>query len=88
MAIHDAPDVPELGHRLPKSEGVRSFALTGLFVPACFYTFYFAREFLLPVMLAVLLNFLLSPVVRALARARIPEFLGAALVLLMSFPGP
>jgi predicted PurR-regulated permease PerM len=82
VAIRDAPDLPELGHWLTQSQGVRSFALTGLFVLACFYTFYFAREFLLPVMLALLLNFLLSPVVRALARARIPKFFGAALVLI------
>ncbi len=30
---------------------------------------------------ALLLNFLLSPVVRGLARLRIPEFVGAGLVL-------
>jgi predicted PurR-regulated permease PerM len=56
--------------------------LTGLFVLACFYTLYLAREFFLPIVLALLLNFLLSPVVRALAKARIPSAAGAALVIL------
>jgi predicted PurR-regulated permease PerM len=83
----EEPDLQELGHRLAQSQGVRSFALTGLFVLACFYTFYFAREFFLPVVLALLLNFLLSPVVRGLARVHIPEFLGAALVLIALLGG-
>ena len=47
-----------------------------------FYTLYFARDFFLPIVLAVLLDFLLSPLIRAFKRARIPEPLGAALVIL------
>jgi predicted PurR-regulated permease PerM len=43
---------------------------------------YFARAFFLPIVLAVLLDFLLSPIIRTLKRARIPEPLGAALLLL------
>jgi predicted PurR-regulated permease PerM len=50
---------------------------------AVFYTLYFARAFLLPITLAVLLDFLLSPIIRALKRLRIPEPVGAALVLLV-----
>jgi predicted PurR-regulated permease PerM len=61
--------------------GVRSLALTGLFILAAFYTLYFGRSFFLPIVLALLFNFLLSPVVRALKRLRIPEGLGAALVV-------
>ena len=57
-------------------------AITGLFVLAVLYTLFFARAFLLPIVLAVLLDFLLSPIIRALKRVRIPEPLGAALVLL------
>jgi predicted PurR-regulated permease PerM len=60
---------------------VRSFALSGLFLLAAFYTLYFARSFFLPIVLALLLNFLLSPIVRALKKLRIPEGLGAALVI-------
>ena len=61
--------------------GIRSIALTGIFVLACFYTLYFAREFFLPITLAIVFSFLLWPVVRALARIHIPEFLGAILII-------
>jgi len=57
-------------------------ALIVLTVLAVLYTLYFARSFLLPIAFAVLLNFLLSPAVRLLGRMRIPNFLGAAIVVL------
>ena len=63
---------------------VRSRVLTGLFTLAVFYTFYFAKAVLIPIALAMLLNLLLAPVVRGLRRyLRLPEWLGAALVLLL-----
>jgi predicted PurR-regulated permease PerM len=61
----------------------RSVAITGLFVLAFFYTLYFTRDFLLPIILALLLTFLLRPAVRALKRIKIPEVVGAALVLIV-----
>lgn len=75
---------PDLGRTAAAlaSPANRSAALTVLAVLAVLYTLYFAREFLRPVTVAVLLNFLLSPVVRALSRARIPTGVGAALVVL------
>ncbi len=60
-----------------------SFALTGLFVLAVFYTFYFARMFFLPLFLALFFNLLLSPLVRGLKRLRIPNGLGAGIVVLI-----
>ncbi len=60
----------------------KSIALKGLFFFACFYTLYFARALILPFTLAFLLNFLLRPVVRALKKIKIPELIGAALVLI------
>src|SRR4029079_18012160 len=60
----------------------RSLNLTVLTVLAVLYTLYFAREFLVPIVFAILLNFLLSPVVRWLARLRIPSPLGAAIIIL------
>jgi predicted PurR-regulated permease PerM len=77
------PDLKKLGDALRDRLEVRSLALTGLFVLAAFYTLYFARAFFFPIVLAVLLDFLLSPLIRALKRARIPEPLGAALVMLV-----
>lgn len=61
---------------------VRSVALTGLFILAIFYTIYFLRAVLLPVVLAWLLSYLLRPILRALSRIKIPPMLGAALILL------
>jgi len=78
----EQPDLARLGQALRDRIEVRSIAITGLFVLALLYTLYFARSFLLPIVLAVLLDFLLSPVIRTLKRARIPEPLGAALVVL------
>ncbi len=62
--------------------GIRSIALTGLFLLACFYTLYFARDFFLPVILAVVFNFLFAPIVRTLKRFRVPEALSSALVII------
>ncbi len=61
--------------------GIRSIALTGLFVLACFYTLYFGRDFFLPVVLAIVFNFLLAPLVRMLNKVRVPVALGSAIVI-------
>lgn len=75
------PNLKKLRDALQGPFGVRSLALTGLFILAAFYTLYFGRAFFLPIVLALLLNSLLSPVVRGLKRLRIPNALGAALVV-------
>jgi predicted PurR-regulated permease PerM len=80
-AVVQQPDLRTLGGALERLE-IRSIAITGLFVLAILYTIYFARAFLLPIVIAVLLDFLLSPVIRGLKRLRIPEPVGAALVVL------
>jgi len=64
---------------------IRSIALTGLFVLALFYTMYFMRSLLLPLVLALLLSYLLRPIVRAGARLHIPPPLSAAIILLSFF---
>jgi predicted PurR-regulated permease PerM len=61
---------------------VRSIALTGLFILAVFYTIYFMRSILLPIVLALLLSYLLRPIVRGLAKLKIPLPVGAALILI------
>jgi predicted PurR-regulated permease PerM len=60
---------------------IKSFALTGLFVLAVFYTTYFMRAMLLPLVLAILLSYLLAPLVRLLVRIRVKAPFGAAVVL-------
>src|SRR5665213_1183762 len=64
------------------SRRARAIDLNVLAVLAVLYTLYFAREFLLPIVYAILLNFLLSPVVRWLGRLRIKPPIGAALIIL------
>jgi predicted PurR-regulated permease PerM len=73
-----AEEIPEVRSRL------RSGMLSGLFTLAIFYTLYFAKAVLIPIALAMLLNLLLAPVVRGLRKyLRLPEGVGAALVLLL-----
>ena len=67
---------------LQKPFDVRSIALTGLFILAVFYTLYFMRSILLPIVLALLLSYLLRPIVRGVARLKIPRPLGAAFILI------
>ena len=64
---------------------VGSIALTGLFVLAVFYTIYFMRSILLPIVLALLLSYLLRPIVRGLAQIKIPLTVSAALLLIGFF---
>jgi predicted PurR-regulated permease PerM len=67
---------------LQRPFGVRSIALTGLFVLAVFYTIYFMRSILLPIILALLLSYLLRPIVRGLAKLKIPLSVSSAFLLI------
>lgn len=60
----------------------KSIALKGLFIMAFFYTLYFARALILPLILAFLLHFLFRPLVRSLKKVGIPDFVGAAFVII------
>lgn len=62
-------------------------ATVGLFVIALLFALYFGRDVLLPIMLALILSFLLRPLVRGLYRIRIPEWLGAAIMVVLVFGG-
>ena len=59
---------------------IRSVSITGIFLLSLLYSLYFARDFLLPVILAFVLSFLLSPAVRWMARLRIPQMIGAGII--------
>jgi predicted PurR-regulated permease PerM len=61
---------------------VGSIALTGLFILAVFYSIYFMRSILLPIVLALLFSYLLRPIVRGLAKLKFPLPVGAALILI------
>jgi len=76
-----APDMTTLAALLRGPRTVLAVATVGTFFLGCIAFLYFARSFILPVVLALILNFLLKPVVRLLARIKLPEPAGAAIVL-------
>lgn len=65
----------------------KPLALNGLFILACFYTLFFARAIFLPIVVAILLNFLLAPLVRAFKKIYIPEPISALFVILVFLGG-
>ncbi|GAC1696542.1 MAG: AI-2E family transporter [Gemmatimonadaceae bacterium] len=78
------PDIGKTGEALG-SEKSGSIGITILTVLAVLYTLYLAREFLRPLVFAILLSFLLSPVIRGLSRLRIRPPLAAGIVVLSLF---
>ena len=81
-------DEPVSDETRPKLLGedadARHVSLVVLAVLAVLYTLHIAQVFILPIVLAILLNLLLSPVVMLLRKyARIPEPLGAAVVIFL-----
>ena len=65
---------------------LKSHAVTGLFVLGLFYTAYFARAILIPITMALLLNFVLAPLSRSLSRRlRVPHALSATIVVVGFF---
>jgi predicted PurR-regulated permease PerM len=76
------PDLEHIETAMESQPAIRSMAMTILLVIVSFYTLYFARAFFLPVTIGLLLNLLLSPVVRGMKRAKVPEPIGAAIVVL------
>ncbi|MGE5166377.1 MAG: hypothetical protein ACM3IH_20465, partial [Sphingobacteriales bacterium] len=58
---------------------------TVLVAAAIVAALYFGREVLLPIALAVLLNFVLAPPVRLLQRLYLPRFAAVTIVVLLAF---
>ncbi len=76
------PDARLLASLFGENADVRHVSLVGLFILAALYTLHFAQGFFLPIVLAVFLDFLLSPVVRTLRKVGLPEPVGAGFVML------
>jgi predicted PurR-regulated permease PerM len=76
----EQPDVRELATLL-EPFNVRSIALTGIFILALFFTLKVASSFFIPVVLAILLNFVFASTIRTLGRLWIPPPLAAFIVL-------
>jgi len=76
LARGNAGGVPP-GPPLP----VRSMVGTGLFLLALLYTVYFAKDFLMPIVIAVLLALVLQPVMRLVGRLRIRRGVAALAIV-------
>ena len=81
----EAPHISDLAKFLKRTRAAVPVAVIGLFLLGAVAFLYFAKPFVMPIVLAMFLSFLLKPVVRGLARLRIPEIVGAVLVIAVSF---
>lgn len=81
-----APDLSRTGAAIdrPRSRSVEATLLTVL---AVLYSLYFARGFLIPIVFALLLNFLLSPLIRRMAKHHVKPPIGAAFVVVILVAG-
>lgn len=80
--VAPTPNLERTADAVESSRG-RSIEVTILTSLALLYTLYFAREFLIPIVFAVLLNFLLSPLIRRMVRVHIKAPIGAAIIVLV-----
>lgn len=80
-----SPDITKITGRLHGPLGVIAVSTTGLFLLATFYTLYVGKAFFLPIVVAILLNFLLTPAVRGLKRIGVAAPAGAAIILVLFF---
>jgi predicted PurR-regulated permease PerM len=78
-AVQDAEE--EAVEQIGRTVNVQAVFLGIIAVILVLYTLYVARPVAIPLVLACMLNLVLTPVVLALARVRIPEPIGAALVV-------
>ena len=77
---------PERVHlRMPVD--VRSASLALLAALACVYTLHWAAAVFIPLLLALMFSYALSPIVDRLARWHLPRWLGAAAVMLSALGG-
>ena len=81
-----APSLSLVAQRVTSAVGgvepIRSFAVLGLLVIAVFAVLRLARTFFIPLVFASLLFFLLRPLVRGMGKLHIPQWLGAAVLVL------
>ena len=85
--IESVPDSPPTS-RLANITRLRPTPfIIGLFVLAVLYTLRLASDFLIPIVVAILIDFLLSPLIRRLNRRGLPNVVGAALVGITLFGG-
>lgn len=85
VQAEDFADLAKPSEDMPLPTDLRTLVPLGIFVVLCFYTMYFTREILIPIFFAFVLNLLLQPVMRILARLHLPRAIAALLMILMFF---
>ena len=75
----------ELLADMPLPSDAKTFFLGGMFFLAILTTTYVARDIVLPLIFAVMLNLLMQPALRMLERLRVPKVPGAILLILVVF---
>jgi predicted PurR-regulated permease PerM len=81
----NAPEADLPPNDMPLPEDPRTVFLGGLFILALLAAAYLAKEVLLPIILAFILKLLLQPVMRWMARLRLPRVLASLLVIAALF---
>jgi predicted PurR-regulated permease PerM len=86
-AVTATPDAALADEELFAARDPRTLFLGGIFTMLVFYALYIGREILLPTFFALLLNWLLQPVVRFLSKLRVPRIVSALLLIIVLFAG-
>jgi predicted PurR-regulated permease PerM len=83
----EAPDIPPPADddRLLLPADLQTALLVGILTLLILYTLYFAREIVMPILYAFLLDLLLQPVMRLFAKLRIPSIVAALFSILLFF---
>ena len=79
------PQLSDLALFLKRTRAVVPVAVVGVFLILITAGLYFAKIFVMPIIVAALLTFLLKPVVRWLGRWHVPQVLGAVIVMTVFF---
>jgi predicted PurR-regulated permease PerM len=79
--LRAAPSPTEEAPAAPIDVNARNVSLTILAAAAAIYILHWAQEVFIPVVLAILISYALSPVVAALHRIKMPRMIAAALVV-------
>jgi predicted PurR-regulated permease PerM len=85
IQAEDFADLAKPTDAMPLPTDLRTILLLGIFVLMTFYTLYVAREILIPILFAFILNLLLQPAMAALTRLRLPRAIAALLMILLFF---
>ncbi len=79
----DQPLLTDIADFLKDTKTVLPLVMLGLFLLAFIGFLHFAKPFVMPILLAVMLSFLLQPVVNFLFRLKIPKWAGGLIIIVL-----